>query len=628
MRVVLLAALAFGLAALLLALFLGAVALALGARAGVRAAALAGGLTAAAAAVAWAGRALLRTAWTQEAAARTVARDEPGLRSDLVSSVELAREREDIRASGRYSVALVDEHLARTAARAGAVDLSRAIPDRLARAGGLALVGVAVLHGVALLAAGGAFARAYGRILAGDPRAAAAAAMDPITGDVALTYTYPAYMRREPRTLSGTGGEIRAPKGTEVALETRADRDVAVAEVAVSLEAAPAPSPPAPGAAAAPAPPAAKRYALAVKNGRDLAGRLVVEEGGSYRFRFLDGRGRLVAEGPPLPVTVEPDAFPEARITRPDRELEVEAGAVVRIEWQAEDDFGLGEVALVLTGPDGEERRRLLGKPEAARRDGGVFDLDLGPERLGEGDRLAYWVEAQDGDAVSGPKKARLRDARREGLLRGRAPPRGAREGAARVRGGGDAPRRPARDARRGRRRDGRPPGGGAAARRARPPPARAHARGGPRAARRQRGAARGGRRAPERGRPAAHRRAAPRRRAQRGGAGLPHPLHARPQRRRRDGGARRGARPRPRERRALPRAAPRQAARRGPRPAREGPRRAAARARRPPGEVQGRAERGREEGAGRPDRPDEGARAGAASPAWPSCRRGSTTST
>jgi uncharacterized protein DUF4175 len=404
-RVVLLAALAFGLAALLLALFLGAVALALGARGGVRAAALAGGLTAAVAAAAWAGRALLRTAWTQEAAARTVARDEPGLRSDLVSSVELAREREDIRASGRYSVALVDEHLARTAARAGAVDLSRAIPDRLARAGGLALVGVAVLHGLALLAAGGAFARAYGRILAGDPRAAAAAAMDPITGDVALTYTYPAYMRREPRTLSGTGGEIRAPKGTEVALETRADRDVAVAEVAVSLESAPASSPPAPGAAAAPAPPAPKRYALAVKNGRDLAGRLVVEEGGSYRFRFLDGRGRLVAEGPPLPITVEPDAFPEARITRPEREIEVEAGAVVRIEWQAEDDFGLGEVALVLTGPDGEERRRLLGKPEAARRDGGVFDLDLGPERLGEGDRLAYFVEAQDGDVVSGPKK-------------------------------------------------------------------------------------------------------------------------------------------------------------------------------------------------------------------------------
>jgi archaellum component FlaC len=413
-RVVLLAALAFGLAALLLALFLGAAALALGARGGVRAAALAGAATAVVAAAAWAVRSLLRTAWTEEAAARTVAGDEPALRSDLVSSVELARQREDIRASGRYSLALVDAHLERTAARVRAVDLTRAIPDRLARYGGLALVGVVVLHGVALLAGGGTFARAWGRVLAGDPRGAAAAAVDPITGDVALTYTYPAYMRREPRTLSGTGGEIRAPKGTEVTLETRADRDVKAAEILVSLEANPArPPPPAlgeggtptPAAGAPPAAPPLKRYALTVKNGRDLRGGLLVEDGGSYRFRFLDGRGRVVAEGPPLPIALEADAFPEARITRPEREIEVEAGAVVRVEWQAEDDFGLGEVALVLKGPDGEERRRLLGRPEAARRAGGVLDLDLGPERLGEGDRLVYFVEAQDGDVVSGPKK-------------------------------------------------------------------------------------------------------------------------------------------------------------------------------------------------------------------------------
>jgi transglutaminase-like putative cysteine protease len=396
-QVVLLAALAFGAAAALLALFAGAAALALGARAWVRAAALLGGAAGAAGAVGWAIRALLRTAWSEEAAARTIACDEPALRSDLVSSVELSRERASILATGRYSVALVDGHVERTAARASALDLARAIPDRLARLGGLALLGVAVLHGVTFLLGGGAFARAYGRMLAGDPRGAAADVLDPITGDVELTYAYPAYMRREPRTLSGTGGEIRAPRGTEVALRTRADRDVKAAEIAVDLDAAAGPD--------GKRPPLG-RYALAVAAGRDLSGRLQVEDGGSYRFRFLDGRGKVVAEGPPIPIAVEPDAFPGVRITRPETEIEVEPNAVVRIEWQAEDDVGLGEVALVLKGPDGEERRSVLRKPEGVRRDGGTHDLDLGPERLGEGDRLAYWLEAQDGDVVSGPKKA------------------------------------------------------------------------------------------------------------------------------------------------------------------------------------------------------------------------------
>ncbi len=418
--IVVLGALGFGAAAAALCLLSGAAALALGARAGIRPLSLAGAATALVAAAAWAIRALLRTAWTEEAAARTVGKDEPALRSDLVSSVELARERTDIQATGRFSIALVDAHLARTAERARAISLTQVIPDRLARAGGLALLAVALLNGAALLLGGAPLARAYGRLLA---RASAnvAAAIDPITGDIELTYRYPAYMRREPRTISGTGGEIRAPKGTEVELRTRADRKIEAAEIAVQLEAYPfRPSTSGPGESskqggAGPyaqgerdsAPvraersgreaaaeskhdedrPPLKRFALAVAGGRDLSGRLVVEEGGSYRFRFLDWRGRAVAEGPPIPVAVEPD------------------GAVVHVEWQAEDDVGVSEVTLVVKPPAGEERRRVLRTGADVRRDGGTADLDLRPERLGEGEELSYFVEATDDDAISGPKK-------------------------------------------------------------------------------------------------------------------------------------------------------------------------------------------------------------------------------
>jgi hypothetical protein len=148
-----------------------------------------------------------------------------------------------------------------------------------------------------------------------------------------------------------------------------------------------------------------RRLALEVGGGRDLSGRLVVEEGGSYRFRFLDRRGRAVADGPPIPIAVEPDAYPEARITAPDRSIEVDAGAVVHVEWQAEDDFGLSEVALVVKPPSGEERRRVLRSGADVRRDGGSYDLELRPERLAEGEELAYWIEAADDDLVSGPKK-------------------------------------------------------------------------------------------------------------------------------------------------------------------------------------------------------------------------------
>ncbi|HSD18965.1 MAG TPA: hypothetical protein VLC54_02930, partial [Anaeromyxobacter sp.] len=515
--VVLLAALGFGLAAGFAVVLAGALAVLSGARIGLRSVVLAGAGTAIVAAIVLAVRALLRTAWTAEAAARTVARDEPALRSDLLSSVELEREREDIQASGRYSVALVDAHVEHTAARALSVDLARAVPDRWARRGALALAAVVAVHAVAFLLAGAPLARAYGRVLRGDPPGTPEPAADPITGDIQLTYQYPAYMKREPRTLSGTGGEIRAPKGTEVTLETRADRDVKQVEIVVESEVDPASMPVrpsttapdargkqvetgayaqderiSPGAAqgggtnprgaqgggtsprgaqgggtsprgaqdgrtnprgaqdggtnpraaqertgpkavgAEPSDSAAsgryaqdrprdreavaeskhgngtvaRRYALTVTGTRDLRGRMLVMDGGSYRFRYLDGK-KVIAEGPPIPIVVEPDAFPQVRITAPERELEVDADSRVGIEWQAEDDVGLSEVALVVKPGGAEERRRVLRKQQGLRRDGGVHDLDLAAEKLREGDRLVYWIEAVDTDTVSGPKTSR-----------------------------------------------------------------------------------------------------------------------------------------------------------------------------------------------------------------------------
>ena len=400
-RIVLVAAAGFGAAAALAWLLLGATGIASGLRASwVHPVAIAGALASVAAAAANAVLSIVRGAWTADAAARTVGRGEPALRSALLSAVELERERGGIAESGRFSLALVDAHIARTAERAAAVDLSRALPDLPARRAGMALAAVAAAHLAAFVVGGGALVRGYGRVLAGDPASAIAAAVDPITGDVEITYLYPAYMRRETATISGTGGEVRAPRGTEARLRTRADRPVRAAELVVEAGAQDAPGK---QAQTAPKP---QRFALSVTGDRDLAGSLLVDAPGTYRFRFLDQKGRTVAEGPPLAIVVEPDAFPEVRISSPAQEVEVDAGAPLRVEWQASDDVGLGELTVVTKPPAGGERRRPLRTFRGARRDAGGFDLDLVHERLGEGDRLLYWLEVTDGDVVSGPKKS------------------------------------------------------------------------------------------------------------------------------------------------------------------------------------------------------------------------------
>ena len=378
-----------GLAGVLLALLLGTGLLSAGLRAApVRWVAL----TAALAALGLAGRLLWRArrgSDSDEAVARLVAAADPALRSDLVSSVELARARPGLAVSGAASLELLDAHLARTTTATRAVDLAAVLPSARARRAAWATAGVALLT-VAALGLGGAAAwRQARRLLVGDPAAAVGPSLSPITGDIELAYRFPAHTRRAPQLLSGTGGEIRAPRGTEVILRTRSDRPVEAAELLLLKP---------DGAAAG-------RVALAVGGGRELAGTLVLDQGGSYRFRFATARGKTVAEGPPIPLVVEPDAFPTVRIVAPEAELEVAPDARLRVEWSAEDDHGLSALSLVLRSPGGAESRRPLRALTGLRRDAGGFDLPLAPERLGEGERLLYWLEVEDNDAVSGPKK-------------------------------------------------------------------------------------------------------------------------------------------------------------------------------------------------------------------------------
>ncbi len=371
----------------------------------VRYATLALTALAAACALAWAVVALVRRASTPVAVARRIGAKSPEIRSDLISSVELDEEYDDVERSGRYSVALVDAHIARTAGRVQQLDLSRVVPAAPLRRAAAALAAMAIANLGALVIAPRAVAAGWSRLLGAAPTAPVRRA-EPITGDVELTYRYPDYMHRAPKTIAGTGGEISAPLGTEVRLATRADRPVEEAEIAIEGGAPGANATPttAPTPTATPTP-GPRVLELSVKNGRDLEGRFVVDGGGSYRFRFVKRR-RVLAEGPALPIAVEPDAFPEVRITAPGQEIEVDARALVHVEWSASDDVGLRDLALVVKPPQSEERRSVLRSFAGARREVGAHEIDLAPLRLSEGEQLLYWLEVTDTDTVSGPKRS------------------------------------------------------------------------------------------------------------------------------------------------------------------------------------------------------------------------------
>src|SRR4051812_43354130 len=332
--------------------------------------------------------------WDDRALARLLAGP-----SEILSSVELssAEERalpatgggrrpehtEELPGVSRELLALL--HV-RAAAQASSIDPRRALPLRLAAvpAGVLALSLVALL--VCSLVAPRRLALGLTRLRLGDA-AAPEPEPSPIVGDLSVTYLYPAYTGLPARTEEGTSGDLRAPKGTEVRLSARADRDVDSAAAIVNGKPV---------------------KLLAQGQGhRLLSGGFTLSAPGKWGFQFFDQKGRVIAKGPERPVEVVADAPPQVSIEDPkEKTLEVDPQGRVVLSWAATDDYGLSEIALRFQLAGEKERRVVLLTPSsAAKRLRGSYSWELAPLPLRPGDKVTYAVEAKDNDAVDGPQK-------------------------------------------------------------------------------------------------------------------------------------------------------------------------------------------------------------------------------
>ena len=219
--------------------------------------------------------------------------------SDLLSSVELSRGPQQPGIS-RDLLALLD---VRAAAQARSLDVRARLPLSSAGMPLALLAAAAVLLGVFQLVAPRRLALGLSRLRGGDA-AAPAPELSPIVGDLTITYLYPQYTGLPARTEEGTGGDLRAPRGTQVHLAARADRDLAEAIAVVN---------------------GSPVKLLAQGPGRrQLSGSLTLTQPGRWSFRFLDAKGRIIAQGPERPIEIV-DVF------RPSREVPEIARQAVEI---------------------------------------------------------------------------------------------------------------------------------------------------------------------------------------------------------------------------------------------------------------------------------------------------------
>jgi hypothetical protein len=221
-----------------------------------------------------------------------------------------------------------------------------------------------------------------GRLFKEEAASTAIQVREPITGEITLAFHFPAYTGLTPRTLEGTSGEISAPEGTHVEWRARSDRPVEKAALLFNGKAVP----------------------LSVENKRNLSGTFVVEKSGTYAVAFLSNRDKEVARGPDTPVQAEPDAAPKVSLLLPSRDLEVDPGQDVLLKYEASDDYGLTALALVYRVEGKAESRQVL-PLEPGRRVDGQLPWALSTLHLSPGDKVDYYLEALDNNALRGAQK-------------------------------------------------------------------------------------------------------------------------------------------------------------------------------------------------------------------------------
>jgi uncharacterized protein DUF4175 len=206
----------------------------------------------------------------------------------------------------------------------------------------------------------------------------------PAVGNFRIRYQYPDYTRLPSKTEEGTG-HIETLAGSEVRIEMAANKPLARGQLVFDDN---------------------TQLPLVVRQDGLLQATAIITRPGGYRVEVQDDLGFTNQDHLSYRIDVVPDVAPQIDLLAPEPELEIDEGRVITLEYEARDDFGLKELALVYrAGPLGEKRLVIDRIDEAATRYQGRYFWDV-TDLFGAADEsVTYYVEVWDNDAVSGSKR-------------------------------------------------------------------------------------------------------------------------------------------------------------------------------------------------------------------------------
>ncbi|MEM7010683.1 MAG: hypothetical protein AAF585_04285, partial [Verrucomicrobiota bacterium] len=192
-------------------------------------------------------------------------------------------------------------------------------------------------------------------------------------------FEFPSYLVRETQEISERDGHLKAIEGTKVQLTIEADQ-ASTGEIEITM--------------------GGEKQTIALTAGEEnlLTAAIPITDSGRYQIHLKGARSKLPAEfAPTYQITAHPDKAPRIRLIKPDTANTVQPDAVIPVQAQAEDDFGIARVEQWLSRNGGEEWEKFEVAAEAGRNTPIVFNWDLLKHNLDAGDLITTKLVAFDG---------------------------------------------------------------------------------------------------------------------------------------------------------------------------------------------------------------------------------------
>lgn len=211
----------------------------------------------------------------------------------------------------------------------------------------------------------------YYRVRAGDAltkKYQLEAVARPAVVDFQKSYTYPAYSKLEPKTITEENGDITALEGSQVELRLHTNQPVKEAELRMEQ---------------------GKKNTVIplVAQGDVLTAKVPIDVAGIYRVHLVGTESGFENKfSPEYELRVEPDLVPQVELELPKQDLILPSNEIVDVQGSAADDFALARVSQMVRINDGNWRETMLATAPGAKvkveRRWDLFDQGVKPGDL------------------------------------------------------------------------------------------------------------------------------------------------------------------------------------------------------------------------------------------------------